>query len=138
MHLIVYTSEYTGDEMQADVKQIVAASRRNNAQAGVTGVMFSHDSRFLQFIEGAEADIRQLMSRIQLDPRHSNIQMLFDEPIPERGFGSWNMDHFEIQSGSHLELKSLELISEACRANFQTRTDTIVGIFKGFVASEVP
>lgn len=137
MHLIAYTSEYVGSDLQSDLKQIVAASQQNNPRTGITGVMFSHSNRFLQFLEGPHTDVQQLMNRIDQDPRHTKLHILFDEAIPERGFAKWNMDHFAIAPGNTLELDSLKLIRDACKANLQTRTDTLVGLFKGFIDSEL-
>ena len=137
MHLIAYTSEYTGNDLKSDLKQIVAAAKTNNLTTNVTGVMFSHNHRFLQFIEGQEASVRGLMARIQQDSRHQNIVVLFDEPIPDRGFGNWNMDHFDVEPGQPVEVESLELIRDACRKNFKTRTETLVGIYRGFIETGV-
>lgn len=69
------------------------------------------------------------MTRIQRNSRHQNIVVLFDEPIPDRGFGDWNMDHFDVESGQPVDVESLKLIRDACRRSFKTRTEKLAGIY---------
>ena len=135
MHLIAYTSEYTGclADIRTSLNDIVEVSRRNNLAAGVTGVMFQHGLRFLQFLEGEEETVRNLLARISADHRHTNVVVLFDEPIDERGFAAWSMDCFVISSDTDLTLEFLQLVSSTYRRNLKTQTASVVEIFKGFV-----
>ena len=95
--------------------------------------MFYQNGRFLQFIEGPEKSARALFSRISRDPRHGTIEILFDEPISERGFGNWAMDSFDLTREEVVDLELLKMIRDAYQRNFVTHTDTLVGIYKGFV-----
>ena len=135
IHLLVYTSEYTGSDEQidADIADILAAARRNNVRNGITGVLFHHNRRFLQFIEGPKHSINLLLEKIGKDPRHSSVELLFDEIISERGFGDWSMDSFNLQASQALDTDLLKMIRDAYRRNFITRTHTLVGIYKGFI-----
>ncbi|WP_203128476.1 BLUF domain-containing protein, partial [Escherichia coli] len=54
----------------ADVKDIIRASQRNNAQVGVTGALLLVDGVFLQCLEGSVASVNALYHRIALDRRH--------------------------------------------------------------------
>ena len=47
------------------------------------------------------------------------------------------MDHFDVEPGQPVEVESLELIRDACRKNFKTRTETLVGIYRGFIETGV-
>lgn len=59
------------------VKDIVAVARRYNAEHGITGALLFDGERFGQLLEGAEVDVRALMSRIARDPRHTDVQVLY-------------------------------------------------------------
>ena len=135
MFLIAYTSEYTGEitNLQSDVESIVQTSRNRNREVGITGVMFLHESRFLQFLEGEELQLRSLLLRIENDPRHSNLQYLLESPVERREFPSWNMDCFQLPEGESLELEYLIQIRDAYRANFSVRSKTFVEMFRSFI-----
>ena len=71
--------------------QILAVSRRNNAKAGVTGLLLSGGRRFLQVLEGPEHQLHATFDRIAADPRHFAIVELSKREIMSRQFGEWAM-----------------------------------------------
>lgn len=122
MHLIVYTSDYTGadSDLHDDVGAILRNAHINNAAADITGVFFHCGRRFLQFIEGAEDDIHGLMRRIKSDRRHTNIEILIDESVSERAFPAWSMDYSELESSVDIDSDQLRKIIAAYRQNLQS------------------
>lgn len=135
MHLIVYTSESTshGSAQLQDLAEIVGASRRNNARSGITGVMFHQSGRYLQLLEGPEAAVRSVLTRIAADSRHRNMQLLFDQPILERGFPDWSMDVFEVDESASIGLDVLTTIRNGYENNFQVHPAAIIAVFKGLI-----
>lgn len=135
MHLIVYTSESTssGAAQMQDLAEIVGASRRNNVRVEITGVMFHQNGRYLQLLEGPENAVRTLMSRITRDSRHCNLQVLFDQPITERGFPNWSMDVFEVEESTSVGLDVLTTIRDGYENNFRVSPAAIVAVFKGLI-----
>lgn len=91
MHQIVYTSLASNwlDERELDSLRDVSAQR--NAACAVTGLLLYDGIRFLQALEGAECDVRQIMERITIDRRHSCIIYLSDQETRSRQFGTWSM-----------------------------------------------
>lgn len=73
------------------VAAILAASRRNNARDGITGLLFSDGRRFLQALEGSADEVEQAFARIERDPRHRAIVVLSRRVITAREFGPWAM-----------------------------------------------
>ena len=67
--------------MTEAVDAILAASQRNNAHAGVTGALMFTDGFFAQVLEGSMAAVEQVFERIQLDDRHSEVQLLSFAPV---------------------------------------------------------
>ena len=88
MHLIVYTSEYIGkaEDVDAALADIVARSKINNTEYDITGLLFYHGGRFVQLLEGEQDSLEGLMSILEEDERHQNIQRIVDQPIKERAF----------------------------------------------------
>jgi hypothetical protein len=98
-----------------DVTGILAASLRNNRRAGVTGLLWTDDRRFLQVLEGEDAAVQGAFDRIKADPRHRAIVVLHDRTIAVREFGAWEMarrgpadtpDGFDVRMRHHLAAAS--------------------------------
>ncbi|MEH3159411.1 MAG: BLUF domain-containing protein [Sphingomonas taxi] len=90
MRQLVYISSMRRDA-QADPAAILATSRRNNAAARVTGLLFFDGKRFLQALEGEEAAVDATFARIQKDERHHALVVLSNREIATREFGEWAM-----------------------------------------------
>ncbi|KQN94081.1 activator of photopigment and puc with BLUF domain protein [Sphingomonas sp. Leaf231] len=85
---VVYISSAVG---MADTAPILAASRRNNARDGLTGLLYADGRRFLQALEGEATAVEQAMKRIEADPRHRAVVMLSSRDVAVREFGEWSM-----------------------------------------------
>lgn len=73
---LLYVSQLAADCDFGVVKDVVDVSRRRNPALGLTGALLFDGGHFCQLIEGAEGDALELMSRIQRDPRHTDLQLL--------------------------------------------------------------
>ena len=78
---------------EADLADILDSANRNNAQHRITGFLLYNERNFLQLIEGEPGDLRVLMQKLYKDTRHSGIVVLEDNPIAERAFPDWHMEH---------------------------------------------
>lgn len=74
-----------------DIDRIFESSRHNNAIDGVTGLLYTDGTRFLQVLEGPAASIAETFARIRVDPLHRDIIVLQDEFIADHQFGYWSM-----------------------------------------------
>lgn len=88
---LVYVSSATHLMSEDDILQILRASRRNNASAGITGLLLYKDGNFLQVLEGEEDKVVALYEKISRDPRHKDVQVISREVIGERIFDEWTM-----------------------------------------------
>lgn len=75
----------------ADVKDILGASQRNNARAGITGALCLNHGIFLQQLEGDRMAVNTLYHRLLKDSRHKDTAVLDFCEIPHRRFSSWSM-----------------------------------------------
>ena len=91
---LVYASRWAnvlGEDIEASIHRIVAASISRNRLADVTGLLLAHDGWFLQALEGPEGQVRGLMDRIGLDRRHRDVRVISASEAPARLFKDWNM-----------------------------------------------
>ena len=89
---ITYVSRVgAGFDAAREIEGILAASRRNNARAGVTGALIFNRSTFGQVLEGPEAAVEETYERIEADPRHHDVEVLDLRSVEARAFGDWSM-----------------------------------------------
>lgn len=91
MHQIIYISTARPDIMVADVEAILSMSRANNRRDGITGLLISDGTRFLQALEGEAGKVEAAFQRIKADQRHRATVLLSSKSIVERQFGMWEM-----------------------------------------------
>jgi hypothetical protein len=127
---VVYVSEKT-DASDTTLKDIIASSKKNNPEEGVTGCLLSGSNSFLQLLEGPTDFIDTLYSKISKDNRHENVATLCDENIDERLFLSWSMklapfenmewSNKDFNSGNFLNITREEALNVFVRLNEYTR-----------------
>lgn len=88
---VVYVSSARAKMTDAELKDLLAAARRNNAAHGVTGILAHWDGNFIQYVEGPRAALDQLMVNLKRDLRHSGIIVLQRDTIAARAFPDWSM-----------------------------------------------
>lgn len=88
---LAYTSTTTRSYTAEDLKDILTTSRANNAKAGITGILLYRRSTVMQLLEGEPEAVHALYAKLQLDPRHHSLVLLYDRPIAQRAFGQWTM-----------------------------------------------
>lgn len=137
MHLIVYTSQYTGtrSEISGVLEDIVRAAKANNPSRQVTGVLFYQKGRFVQLIEGEEAQLRELVAVIERDPRHTDIRILLDREVQRRGFSDWNMDSFNLDEETSLDLDMLGQVFDIFQHKVPPRGDLVSKTLKQVMAT---
>ena len=94
LHRLIYASRWSnglGDDVEAALHRIVAASIPRNRLLDLTGLLLAHDGWFLQALEGPEAAVRQVMEPIRSDPRHRDMCVVSSGPAASRLFKDWNM-----------------------------------------------
>ena len=130
MHMLCYTSHYTGSDITSDLKKIMATSKKNNLTDEITGVLFYHNGSFIQVIEGEKNHLIKLMNKIQKDSRHNKVSILIDKEINKRYLSHWNMDSFNISDKEQLDLEELEKVRDAFEQNILPQPDALIQIFK--------
>jgi hypothetical protein len=91
LYRFIYLSAESWPLTQADIDDILLASRRNNTADGITGLLVFHDGRFLQVLEGEKEAVSACVARIRKDPRHDAIFRVENGPVEARAFEGWQM-----------------------------------------------
>lgn len=91
----IYVSTATAGVGLTDLRQILDASRRNNTQRGITGLLLFHEGQFFQVLEGNETAVRRCYDLIARDPRHTDVRPVTAGPVQARAFPNWSMGHIE-------------------------------------------
>lgn len=92
---LMYLSTATATSDGGSIQSILQASSVHNPLAGITGLLCSSRSHFLQVIEGPEQEVIELYRRVAKDPRHRDPVLLSIELVADRLFAGWSMAHIE-------------------------------------------
>ncbi|MDQ0326612.1 hypothetical protein J2R99_002481 [Rhodopseudomonas julia] len=95
LYRLVYYSrnriEGSDDVVSREIAAILEISQINNTADELTGALIFNSGVFAQVLEGRRSAIEKGFERIQRDPRHSDVHVLFFFPVPERAFPNWSM-----------------------------------------------
>ena len=87
---LVYISERNAG-IPLNIAGLIQKSRRNNANAGVTGFLISDGDYFAQLLEGSRSAVTDTYNRIAGDPRHHRLHIVSCMDVKRRLFPHWAM-----------------------------------------------
>lgn len=89
---LLYISQSTANPIPETLAQdILSVARKENRKKNVTGLLIARGDYFFQILEGEEAAVLALFSKIEKDKRHKNVQVLVRIPNGKRIFTKWSM-----------------------------------------------
>jgi hypothetical protein len=91
MRRIIYCSQATHDVSPDELLALLAAARRHNEGAGLTGMLLYCSQSFLQVLEGDPDVLEVTYSRIRADDRHTNLRLLLNAEVAAPLFPDWTM-----------------------------------------------
>jgi hypothetical protein len=91
MFCLVYVSTATKLLEAEGLNALLVKCRDNNAAEAITGMLMYVGGNFLQALEGDEAAVWGLYTRIRRDYRHHNVTTLYESPIEQRQFSRWSL-----------------------------------------------
>jgi hypothetical protein len=92
LYHLIYESRASQSFTDEDLLDLLQTSRDYNAQHELTGLLlYSSEGRFLQVLEGEQAEVLALYQRISQDARHTAHVLLLSGPLAKRRFGEWRM-----------------------------------------------
>ena len=137
MHCIVYSSARvsSSSSVELDLKNISKKAKANNQALGITGVLFYHEGRFLQLLEGPQEKLERLMTKLEKDPRHQQLTRIVDEKVEDRSFTEWNMDAFQMTLIQPLEPQLLLRFKELFLVQENFDGHVFIDLLKKFCAT---
>lgn len=96
LYCLVYTSIASRKMSDDDLKILLKTIRKNNEIRHITGILLYLDPFFIQVLEGREAIVNNLFTRIKQDSRHNKVSLIYRKPIEERYFSDWTMGFSKI------------------------------------------
>ncbi len=91
MKRIIYCSQATHDVSPDELVELLEVSRRNNEDAGLSGMLLYSSQSFLQVLEGEPDALAATYARIIADDRHANLRLLMDAEVASPLFPDWTM-----------------------------------------------
>jgi Sensors of blue-light using FAD len=86
---MAYISQADQELGYNDIEDILTSARINNPGQKITGVLIHSDGYFVQLLEGpSEKVVKQALSRIIADERHSNLRVIGEWYSSARFFNS--------------------------------------------------
>lgn len=113
MFRLSYVSTVRGAVDDAVLDDILATSRANNFARSVTGLLIYDGKRFLQYLEGEEADVTATYERIGSDPRHFAVVELSRGESDMRQFPDWDMAWRRVDGDAALAQSVADMV-ETC------------------------
>ncbi|MET4075926.1 BLUF domain-containing protein [Hymenobacter sp. UYCo722] len=115
LYHLIYQSQATVPFDTPALAALLHQSRLFNHRHHMSGLLLhTPDDRFLQLLEGEEADVRSLYyQHILPDPRHQHCEVLGEGPCLQRSFADWNMG-FRVALATDLHI----LLQEAARTEY--------------------
>lgn len=100
-----------------DLYAIQKTAKANNEPLDVTGSLFYNGGWFLQVLEGPALSLAKLYKKIELDPRHKNSRVIYNEPATFRTFPRWNMNMTNLDDRQADKYDELVEVIEAAQTN---------------------
>ncbi|MCR2746206.1 BLUF domain-containing protein [Limnobacter parvus] len=88
---LLYCSQAKPDFNKDTLDEILLTSRKNNSEAGITGVLVHGGGMFMQVLEGPEQAVLRTYVKILDDKRHTDSRIIHITPVKERLFSNWTM-----------------------------------------------
>ncbi|MEM0955881.1 MAG: BLUF domain-containing protein [Pseudomonadota bacterium] len=96
LYTLGYASTQSKPLATAELLELLNSSREFNGAHDITGLLLHREDSFLQVMEGRRADIKALYERIKVDPRHTRVEILFEDKIERREFSDWQMGFIQL------------------------------------------
>lgn len=135
MHLISYISDSAlcHGKSRSEVNNIVKTAQANNANRGITGVLFFANNHFFQTIEGEKETLFDLYDTIKQDERHHEVRTLIDQPIRERAFGDWSLDGFFVDNHELINPQTISMLRSIYMHNFGADASGLIEFVKKMI-----
>lgn len=112
MFCLVYRSTAQPTFKQVDVKEMLEKARLSNARNSITGCLLYYEGEFIQYLEGNQIKVLNLLDKIKADKRHKDVTILAYGATESREFKEWEMA-YEDFFGDNDQINYFRLLIES-------------------------
>ncbi len=94
-YCLIYVSKETSKLSRKEVESLTAKSSENNKEKNITGILIYNSGYFLQYVEGDEKDVHELIGRVSRDIRHEKLKVIYETNSAGRLFPGWTMEYVD-------------------------------------------
>lgn len=91
---LMYISKAVDPFSKEQLESLQQQSMINNQRVHVTGLLCYFEAQFIQYLEGSEQIVQDLMGKIANDPRHDVVKIISLPSGDLRYFVDWDMRYF--------------------------------------------
>jgi hypothetical protein len=91
MFYLLYASIALQPFSAQDLAELLQKARAYNNAHAITGMLIYRNSEFMQVLEGEQAVVEALYTKISRDSRHYRVTTILDGAIDTRHFPDWSM-----------------------------------------------
>jgi hypothetical protein len=129
---LLYLSSQSAQMTLNGLQQILDISVQNNKVKAVTGMLIYRSPHFLQCLEGDEAIVTALYSKIEKDSRHTKVKKILNFTDSERMFPLWNMGSVNNENDQRQLIDFVKSLGGNHESLGMTPKADAVTIFKSF------
>ncbi|MBU3621849.1 BLUF domain-containing protein [Polynucleobacter sp. CS-Odin-A6] len=94
MYQLIYVSSSTETFTREKFLDLAFVMSSQNTKIGITGMLVFKDGNFMEVLEGEESAVKELFSKIHVDPRHTLVSVIQEGDISAREYSSWAMTFY--------------------------------------------
>ena len=94
MYQLSYSSISNKGLKVEDLDAILEEAIAENSIKELSGCLVYHNNNFVQILEGKKSDVLFIYAKIENDPRHHQVRLLWENDVQERFFPEWNMAYY--------------------------------------------
>lgn len=91
IHTLIYVSTAAREYEPRELARIISDAVPSNGMLNITGMLVYSKGTFMQVMEGPKNNIDLTFNRIQRDPRHYGIMVIYRGDVDARSFPGWAM-----------------------------------------------
>ncbi|MBS9462662.1 BLUF domain-containing protein [Flagellimonas sp. 389] len=113
MKCVLYISKALKSFTNEELELLSITSTGNNQKKDITGYLYYENKRFLQYMEGEEHIINQMVDKIAHDERHELLALIEKQDLVHRRFPEWGMKNIAdlMFSNSAIETTIIQTMS---------------------------
>ena len=132
---LVYISKATVPMDQEALEQIGRVAQDSNQRRRITGVLMYGSGHFVQFLEGPDEQVDNLIKRITADGRHTDLQIVLHRHATKRLLPDWSMGTLNFESEIHgdidAQVEDIMKVLDMCdQADSPMAVGTVLKVFR--------